>query len=67
MFEIKIPQNIILKQCHIDFMYEQLDAYKNKAAKKPAFTKYVFEIEEEIKSMEEELSIKVTVLGTKQA
>ena len=67
MFEIEIPQNIILKQCHIDFMYEQYNAYKNKVAKKPAFTKYVLEIEEEIKSMEAELAIKVTVLGTKQA
>jgi len=65
MFEIEIPQNIILKQCHIDFMYVQLDAYKKKAAKKPAFTKYVMEIEEEIKSMEAELAIKVTVSGIK--
>ena len=67
MFEIEIPQNIILKQGHIDFMYIQLDAYKKKATKKPEFTKYVLEIEEEIKLMEAELTTKVTVSGTKQA
>jgi len=46
-----------VKQVHIDFMYEQLDAYKKKAAERPEFKHCVHEIVREIEMMRRELDV----------
>jgi hypothetical protein len=54
VIDISPAIGVPVKQVHIDFMYEQLEAYKRKAEKKPEFKPYVHEIEKEIELMQEE-------------
>jgi hypothetical protein len=46
-------------QGHIDFMFEQLEAYKKKATQKPEFMSYVHQIVKEIELMRREYDVQL--------